>query len=214
MIAVAILIAFLLGSLPFSWLLVRFLRGIDLREVGSGNPGATNAWRVVGPGWGSVALFLDIGKGAAAVLASPLLLGSEGGPDWLPAACGCAAILGNVFCPFLGFKGGKAVATASGVFLGLAPLAFGLTLLAFLLVVAVTRRVSIGSLVGAVVLPSVLTSQLLFEWTRPPHLSVVLLVWLAALVVIVRHLSNIRRLLQGAESTFSERIDSHADSQQ
>ena len=211
MIALALALAFFLGSLPFSWLLVRILRGVDLRTVGSGNPGATNAWRVVGPAWGTVALLLDIGKGFLAAGVLPHL-GDLGMADWLPAATGLAAILGNVFCPFLRFKGGKAVATASGVFVGLAPLAFAATLAVFIPVVVWVRKISIGSLVGAVVLPAVLTYEYLAQVGDNPHVSVVILVWCAAALVLVRHSANIRRLIKGEETSFTKRVTEENES--
>ncbi len=194
--------AFIIGSLPFSWLLVWFLKGVDLRSVGSGNPGATNAFRVVGPRWGTFALILDIAKGLAAVLLAATLAPDIG---WLPAGCGFAAILGNVFCPFLKFKGGKAVATASGVFLGLVPIPFLMTAAIFALVFWVTRQVSLGSVAGALVLPLILTLLYFFETQLAPHGSVVLLVWIAAALVIFRHRANIKRALQGEELAFKKK---------
>jgi len=204
-VIIALALAFLLGSLPFSWILVWLLRGVDLRTVGSGNPGATNAFRVVGKGWGTLALLMDIAKGLAAVLV-PFAISPEVG--WLPAACGLAAILGNVFCPFFKFKGGKAVATASGVFLGLVPISFLITAAVFGLVFWRTRRVSIGSLVGAVVLPLLLTVFFVRQGPSAPHSTVVLLVWFAALLVIFRHRSNIQRLLKGEEHSFKQPSES------
>lgn len=199
---VALLLAFLLGSIPFSWVLVWLLKGVDLRTVGSGNPGATNAFRVVGPRWGTFALLLDIGKGLAAATLAPRLAPEIG---WLAAGCGLAAILGNVYCPFLKFRGGKAVATAAGVFLGLAPYSFAIAAAAFAAVFWRTRQVSLGSILAAFVLPTVLTVAYLFGILDHPHGSTVLLVWIAALLVIARHRSNIQRILKGEELGFKER---------
>jgi glycerol-3-phosphate acyltransferase PlsY len=195
-------LAFFLGSLPFSWILVWILKGVDLRTIGSGNPGATNAFRVIGARWGTVALVLDIAKGLAAVLLAPILAAEI---DWIPAGCGLAAIVGNVFCPFLRFKGGKAVATASGVFLGLVPLPFLITAAVFGLVFWRTHQVSVGSIAGAVVLPILLTALYGANGPQAPHLSVVLLVWFAALLVIFRHRANIRRILKGEELSFKNK---------
>jgi len=201
-ILLSLILGLFFGSIPFSWILVWLLKGVDLRTVGSGNPGATNAYRVVGPGWGTLALILDIAKGLAAVLVAPLLAEGVG---WLPAGCGLAAILGNVFCPFLKFKGGKAVATASGVFLGLVPVSFAIAAGVFGLVFWKTRQVSLGSIVGAVVLPCLITGFHLGQGPHAPHLSVVLLVWFAALLVIFRHRSNIARILKGEELSFKKK---------
>ena len=198
----SIIFAFFLGSIPFSWLLVWVLEGVDLRTVGSGNPGATNAFRVVGSKWGTFALLLDIAKGLVAVILPPLLAPEIG---WLPACCGLAAILGNVFCPFLNFKGGKAVATTSGVFLGLVPLPFFITAVIFGLIFWRTRQVSLGSMAGAILLPLLLTSLYLMKTPQAPHPSVVLLVWFAGILVIFRHRANIRRIHRGEELSFKKK---------
>jgi glycerol-3-phosphate acyltransferase PlsY len=201
MLVLAAALAFLFGSIPFSWLLVWLMRGVDIRTVGSGNPGATNAWRVMGGGWGSLALALDIAKGLLAVVVAPRVTGSAP-PDWLPAVCGCFAILGNVFCPFLRFKGGKAVATAAGVFLGLTPISLLVTSVVFGGLVGWTRKISIGSLTAAVILPVVVTYQHVAAIGDNPRISVLVLVWAAAILVIARHLPNIKRLIRGEEKTF------------
>ncbi len=195
-------LAFLLGAIPFSWLLVWWLRGVDLRTVGSGNPGATNAIRVVGKKWGGLAMALDVGKGLAAAGLVPLLA-SAAVRGWLPAVCGCAAILGNVFCPFLRFKGGKAVATTGGVFLGLAPFSTLLTAVLFFTLLKTTQKTSIASLCCAAVLPALIT----FQWWQGvgdcPSTPVLILVWGAALLVLIRHRENIQRLLRGSETTIT-----------
>jgi glycerol-3-phosphate acyltransferase PlsY len=197
MLFIALLLAFFLGSIPFSWLLTLWLKGIDLRTVASGNPGATNAVRVVGWKWGIVALLLDISKGLAAVLIAPLLVAE--GPTWLPVAAGCSAILGNVFCPFLKFKGGKAVAAAAGVFLALGPLAFLVTAVIFGLIVWKFNIVSIGSIAAGLILPTLLT----VEWWQgvgdKPEFSVLVLAWSTGLIIVARHRANIRKILSGKE---------------
>lgn len=213
MIAVVVLVlAGLSGSIPFSWLLVWTLYRVDLRTVGSSNPGATNAMRVAGKTWGLVALALDIAKGILAVSWATILLGPEH-PPWLPMASGLAAILGNIFCPFLRFKGGKAVATATGVFVALAPHALAAGALTFALLMAVTRIVSISSLGAAVVLPIALTLQWVQGWGGYPYPGVVALAYLAAILVIWRHRSNLARLLAGRESAWNDRLKPSADTQ-
>ena len=201
MTAISALLAFMFGSIPFSWILVRVMRGVDIRTVGSGNPGATNAWRVMGAKWGTLALALDIAKGLLAVLVAPLLTANPR-PEWLGALCGCSAILGNVFCPFLKFKGGKAVATATGVFLALTPIAVLLVLTVFAGLVAWTRKISVGSLAGSILLPLVITVEFSTSQLDAPNSSVLILVWSAAVLVVIRHVPNIRRLLRGEEKTF------------
>lgn len=196
-------LAFLLGGIPFSWLLVWWLRGVDLRTVGSGNPGATNAIRVVGAKWGALAMALDVGKGLAAVWLIPKLAG-DAPSAWLPAVCGCAAILGNVFCPFLRFKGGKAVATAGGVFLGLAPLSTLLIAVVFFALLKTTQKTSIASLTCAAMLPLMITMQWWKGIGDDPSTPVLLLAWGAALLVLIRHRENIQRLLRGSETAITE----------
>lgn len=196
-------LAFFLGAIPFSWLLVWWLRGVDLRTVGSGNPGATNAIRVVGTKWGGLAMALDVGKGLLAVWLVPRLAG-EGSSQWLPAVCGCAAILGNVFCPFLRFKGGKAVATTGGVFIALAPLCTLLTAVLFFTLLKITRKTSIASLSCAGLLPVLITLQWWTEVGGQPGTPVLVLVWVAALLVVIRHRENIQRLLRGSETTITQ----------
>jgi glycerol-3-phosphate acyltransferase PlsY len=136
------------GSLPFAWLLHALATGRDLRREGSGNPGATNLVRSGGWMWGVAALFLDAGKGAAAVLAATWLLGSGAG---VPAAVGSVA--GHVFSPWLSGRGGKGVATAAGAFAVMAPTATALAVSIFALVVGTTRLVALGSVAAAVSLP-------------------------------------------------------------
>src|SRR5688572_14341568 len=146
-------LAYLLGSIPFGYLLVRLRGGGDVRETGSGGTGATNVTRRAGKGVGVLTLALDALKGAAAVLAARALLGGAGGAEWWVCAAGAAAVLGHVFPVWLRFRGGKGVATGLGVFLVLAPLATACALVAFVAVVRLWRYVSLGSMTAAAVLP-------------------------------------------------------------
>jgi glycerol-3-phosphate acyltransferase PlsY len=148
--ALAILLSYLLGSVSFAYLAGR-VRGLDLRQHGSGNLGATNVLRTLGAPAAVIVLALDLLKGVASVLLLPRGTGAVGG--WVPVACGLAAIAGHVWPVFLGWRGGKGVATAAGVFGALAPLPFVVALGAFALVVAVSRYMSLGSLTAALVLP-------------------------------------------------------------
>ena len=202
------LVGFLLGGIP-SGLLVGRARGVDLRTAGSKNIGATNAFRVLGAKWGALLFLLDALKGFAASvfprLASGVAAGgaaggiaAAGAPDLLAPtlAAGIAAILGHVFSPWLGFKGGRGVATSLGVFLGILPrptlLAFGL----WIILVAVSRRVSVGSIGAAISYPFLVAWQA----ARDPQRGVLITVSaVIALLIIVRHLPNIRRLLKGTE---------------
>jgi glycerol-3-phosphate acyltransferase PlsY len=193
--ALAIAASYLLGSVPFA-LLAAKVRGVDLRAHGSGNLGATNAIRVLGPGLGVPVLLADVGKGLVSVTLFPAV---PGGASWgLPLACGAAAIIGHVASVFLRFRGGKGVATAAGAFLGLAPAALGVAAAVFAVVLLATRYVSLASVLSAVALPLAL-------WrlgARPEVLSVG--VALAALVLF-RHRANLGRLAGGRESRVSFR---------
>ena len=196
-IALLLAAAFVLGAIPFAYLLVRLLTGHDVRAHGSGNPGATNAARMFPKRWrlaGFLLIFaLDAGKGYAACALLPRWFG-DGLPDWVPAACGLTAVLGHSFSPFLKFRGGKGVATTLGVFIALEPIATLIALAAFGVVWAATRIVSIGSLVVAVVLPIAI-----YVHGEAPA-AVGLLAVLLGLLIIVRHRSNIVRLIRGTET--------------
>lgn len=201
------ILGLLLGSIPSGLWIGRAL-GADLQAAGSKNIGATNAFRVLGPQWGAVVFVLDAAKGFIAAI-SPLITAS---PDNIASsgiglsqvlipsalAAGLAAILGHMFSPWAGFKGGRGVATSLGVFFGIVTLptaiAFGIWVLLF----ALSRRVSVGSIGAAFLYPFLLC------WLTPegPYRLVVTIVGSAvATLVLIRHLPNIRRLLKGTEPT-------------
>ena len=186
--------AFVPGAIPFGYLAGR-MRGIDLRQHGSGNIGATNALRVLGVVPGILVLLLDVLKGYLPVLlAHRLALG-----PWGTMAAGLLAILGHTFSPFLRFRGGKGIATSLGVLLGLSPMVAGLSLSAFLVVVLLTRYVSLGSLIAAFA-----QAALFWVWEHPfPYR---LLGLLAALFVFVKHWPNIQRLRSGTESRIGRKM--------
>jgi glycerol-3-phosphate acyltransferase PlsY len=190
---VAIAIGYLLGSLPFGYWAGR-LRGIDLRLAGSGNTGATNAMRVLGLKIGLPVMVLDIGKGVAAVLIARGVSDS----DLVPVLAGAAAVAGHMYPLFLGFKGGKGVATGAGTMLALVP-AIGLAAFALWLTVSLaTRYVSIGSVVTAIAYPAAA-----FVTGQPWPITVFALV--AGLWVIWRHRANIARLRAGTENRINLR---------
>jgi glycerol-3-phosphate acyltransferase PlsY len=187
--AVAIAAAYLLGSIPFSFVVARAFGVADVRRVGSGNVGATNVLRSAGKTAGALALLLDAAKGAAA---SGLALGLAPEPVWVPALAAVAAVLGHMHPVWLGFRGGKGVATGLGAFAPLVPGAALWSTALFLVTLAVTRYVSVGSLVGAVSL-AVLAGAL-----GAPGPVVAAAAFTAALVVL-GHRSNLRRLWAGSE---------------
>lgn len=201
LLAVAGVVAFLAGSVPFSLLIARWVAGIDLRKVGSGNVGATNVWRAVGPRWGVLALLCDALKGLLPTLLLPELAGGETAHlvTHVAVLSGVSALLGHLFPPWLGFRGGKGVATALGVVLVLAPLGTLAALLVFAALFAMTHIVSLGS-IGAAVTFAVF--QLCYEgsglWTVD-HWSLGVFNLIVPVLIIVMHRANIARLLRGTE---------------
>ncbi len=188
-LALAIAGSYLLGGIPFAVLAAR-IKGVNLLEHGSRNPGATNAIRVLGPALGVPVLLLDVAKGLAAVLAGGRL---GGGTETAALACGAAAILGHVFPPALGFRGGKGVAAAAGAFLALAPAATGAAFAVFALVLVAFRYVSAASMAAAVTLP-------LGLWRFHASRGVLFAGVVVAVLVVVRHRANLARLAAGTES--------------
>ena len=190
MTAAAIALSYVLGSIPTGLWLGLWLKGVDIRQRGSQNIGATNTMRVLGKPLGAVALVGDAAKGVAAVLlAAPM-------SDWhhAPLACGLAAIAGHGFSVFLRFRGGKGVATSAGVFAALAPLATGLAAAAFLAVTVAARMVSAGSIAAAVTL----AAAIFLVGDHDPVLQAV--VTAVAIFVVVKHRSNIQRIMRGEEN--------------
>lgn len=195
MIAVCAVAAYLLGSVPASYLAGKWARGIDLRRHGSGNLGATNTFRVLGLGVAAPVIVFDILKGAVPVWLFPRW---DGTPNWRWGLLyGGCAFLGHVFSVFVRFRGGKGVATGAGVFLGLAPLAAAVGVLTWLLAVALTRIVSLSSLVAALVLLGTLG----LTDHRP---EVVALGVATVSLVVFAHRGNIARLRRGEEPRFGE----------
>lgn len=192
-----ILLAYLLGATPFSYLIVRALRGIDVRTVGSGNAGATNVLRAAGKGPAILALALDVGKGAAAVLLARWL----GASPTVVCAVGVAAVVGHIYPVWLGFRGGKGVATAIGTLLSLAFLPTLVSLLLLVAVVATTRYVSLGSMVAVGTLPLWIALGGALGWIDSPWVAPLLGATVAiAALVIFKHRENIGRLRAGTES--------------
>jgi acyl phosphate:glycerol-3-phosphate acyltransferase len=191
-------VAYLLGSIPFGLILVRVVRGEDVRLSGSGNIGATNVARTGGAKLGVTTLILDALKGYAAVAFAIEVSHREPAIDAGLAAALAAlcAILGHVFPVWLKFRGGKGVATAVGAFLGLAPRAVLVVLAIFLIIVAISRYVSLGSVVASAVFP--ILAYVLYRGTST--IADLLVMFAASLLIILKHKANIRRLLNGTEN--------------
>jgi glycerol-3-phosphate acyltransferase PlsY len=199
-LVVGSIVGFLLGSIPTGYIAGRRMRGIDLRAHGSGNLGSTNVYRTLGVGAAIAVVLVDVGKGALAVW-----LGSRGWPrveqvaDLVPLVSGLAAIVGHSFSPWVGFRGGKGVATAAGAFLTLAPWGAVPAALLWLLLLLTTRIMSVASLAAAAVLPICIVVH---EFGAPgehrPWATLASSV-LVAVLVFVRHRGNLQRLRAGNE---------------
>jgi glycerol-3-phosphate acyltransferase PlsY len=179
----AILIGYAVGSLPIGYLVAQSAGGVDLRRVGSGNVGATNVYRTTGLPIAIGVMIADIGKGAVAVL----LAGSGN-----PVAAGVAAVVGHIYPVWLRFRGGKGVATATGVFAVLAPVATLAAAATFVVVVARTRFVSLGSIAATMVLPIV-------QWMTPGLRALDIATTIVAVLILFRHRGNITRLMARTE---------------
>jgi glycerol-3-phosphate acyltransferase PlsY len=180
----AILIGYAVGSLPIGYLVAHNAGGVDLRRVGSGNVGATNVYRSTSLRIAIAVMVADMSKGAGAVLLA------GGGSN--AAAAGVAAVIGHIYPVWLRFRGGKGVATASGVFAVLSPVATLIAASAFAIVVARTRFVSLGSVIATIILPAI-------EWMTPGLRSIDIATTIVAVLILFRHRGNILRLMSHTE---------------
>ncbi|UCD25559.1 MAG: glycerol-3-phosphate 1-O-acyltransferase PlsY [Gemmatimonadota bacterium] len=191
-----VIASYLMGAVPTSYLAARIFAGINLREHGSKNLGATNVYRVLGWKYAIPVGVFDVAKGAVPVaLFSPLA-----GPEpWIPVLLGVAAVVGHVYSVFVKFRGGKGVATAAGAVLAMAPAALGVSAVVWIGVLAATGYVSLASMLGAIAFP-------IAVWFTNPDDSYVFGVGLLlAAFIVVTHRSNIQRLLSGQENRFGKR---------
>lgn len=198
----ALVASYLIGAVPFGLLAVRLVKGLDLRTLGSGNIGATNAMRVLGKPLGTLVFLLDCAKGyLPAAWLGVMATGPEGGLT-KPILCATAAVLGHCFPVYLGFKGGKGVATASGALLALEPLVFLAGGLVWLLVLKITRYVGLASVLMGLTFP-------IAAYLRRPEDAALLnaMLGLAALI-LVRHRANLHRLMRGEELRTGQSTDS------
>jgi glycerol-3-phosphate acyltransferase PlsY len=197
MIYSIIIIAYLLGSIPFGYLIVRKKLGDDIRQSGSGGTGATNVSRRAGKTAGVITLVLDALKGSFAVFIAKELSPNV---DWVIAAAAIAAILGHMFPVWLGFRGGKGVATGVGVFLILAPIAVLCAGVIFVTIVSLTRYVSLGSIVAAATIPLFVWLQSVFVEPVADLRPFLIAAIVGALLIVFAHRGNIGRLARGTES--------------
>jgi len=194
-VVLALAIGYLLGSIPFGVLIGQQTAGVDIRKLGSGNIGATNVLRVLGPRTAAVVLAADVTKGLVAVFVGKWLVGG----DLVPLLAGIAAVVGHNWSIFLRFGGGKGVATTAGVVIATMPLTAAIAILAFMIVVATTRYVSLGSLVLACTLP-------VAAWLCGDPASHIVFAVILGLMTIWRHRPNIVRLLEGSENKLGKRV--------
>ena len=191
--AVAVALGYLLGSIPFAWLVVRRWRAIDLRRAGSGNLGAANVARTAGLAAGLLVAVLDIAKGAASVVIADRLT-----HDSAAAAAGVAAVVGHVYPIWLRFQGGKGAATGCGVFAVLTPVAIGPAVALFLITAWLTQYISLASVAATLVVPPL-------AWATGSPTASVRAAFAAAILIVFRHRSNLVRLRSGTERRFGVR---------
>ena len=205
-LVVIIVLAYLIGSFPTSIVTGKILRGIDVREHGSGNAGATNVFRVLGWKPGMFVMLFDIFKGFAATFwVSRISLGPVPlGHDVVLIIAGCAAIFGHIWTVFAGFRGGKGVGTAAGMLIALFPTALLICLGVFILVFLLSRIVSLSSLSAALALPIVL-SVFKYVLHQPITMPLYIFGFFASILIFYTHRSNIKRLLNGTENRFGRK---------
>ncbi len=198
---ISFVFAYLLGSIPTSFLMGKLIKGIDIREYGSGNVGATNALRVLGTKIGIITLLIDIGKGFLAIQIGKLLV-SEPSNLFL-IGTGLFGIIGHIFTIFLKFKGGKGVATSAGVFIALSPLPVAIALVVFLVTVWLSKYVSLGSMVAAFVF--FLVELIVNVRNRFANFELLIFIFLLMVFIFIRHKANIKRIIDGNENRISFR---------
>lgn len=202
----AIIISYLVGSIPFAYIFVRLFKGTDIRKEGSGNVGFTNATRVIGIKLGIIVLLADMGKGILAVLLISKIGMTEPNAlfNYLPVLCGLSAVIGHIWTIFLGFHGGKGVATSLGVFIAICPIAGLVSLGVWLIIVAITEYVSVGSMFMCInfsALSFVLNCNYFIRNIDVWAIRIIAI--LITIIVIFKHSDNIRRLVKGEERKFS-----------
>lgn len=198
-IVLAIAASYLLGSIPFGVIVGKLAKGIDIRDYGSGNIGASNVMRTLGPGLGVFVFALDTAKGVGAV---EICRGLGLGPWWV-VACALTAVFGHTFSVFLKFKGGKGVATSLGIIIALDPVIAAVAFGIWAILVGLTRYISLASILASLSVPVQMV-----VWTArdvPPAYQV--LATLAALTILAKHKSNIKRLLTGTETKIGQRVE-------
>lgn len=198
-IIIALFAAYILGSIPTSYIMGKLIKGIDIRDFGSGNVGATNALRILGTKVGVFTLIIDIGKGFLAVNIARIII--EDPTDLIMILTGLFAILGHIFTIFLKFKGGKGVAASAGVFIALVPVPIAIALFVFIITVWLSKFVSLGSILAAFTL---FISELIINIRNSfTKIEILIFTFIITLFIIIRHKANIQRLINGNENKIS-----------
>jgi glycerol-3-phosphate acyltransferase PlsY len=199
------LAAYFVGSIPFAYLVAKFTRNIDIRKYGSGNSGATNAFRILGWKLGTIVLILDIAKGLIPTMyfASYISLNSVE-YIYVQFLMGIIAILGHTFSVFLNFKGGKGVATATGMLIGISPITTFIAFLVFLITTLITRYISLASILGTSAIPVIIQIERYF-FNFEIHVAFDILTIILAIFIILTHRTNIVRIIKGEENKFGQK---------
>ena len=192
---VTMIVAYLIGSIPAAYLLAKKMKGVDIREEGSGNVGATNASRVLGKLPGLAVLIFDLLKGTMVVIFLAKFLAGHCAYEieFIKASLGLAVVLGHIYSVFLKFKGGKGVATSTGVLLAISPFSVLIGAVIFLVTVFLSRYVSLGSIISSMSIPFLLIF-------RKEHTSYIILSAMLCIIIVIKHKPNIKRLLMGREN--------------
>jgi acyl phosphate:glycerol-3-phosphate acyltransferase len=193
--AMVLAAAYLLGSIPFGYLLVKWVKGADVRTQGSGNIGMTNVWRVAGAKWGILTLVLDIAKGALAVFIAKCFASDD---QVIIVLTGLVALLGNIFSIFLNFKGGKGIGISVGVFFSLLWLPSFAGLIVFLIALAIGRMISVSSLLGITTMAALTLYIHHLDWYSGLALFAAVMIWWT-------HRQNIQRILKGTENKIGKK---------
>ena len=201
------LISFVFGAIPTGYVLGKYLKGIDIREYGSGNPGTANVYRTLGK-WAGITTFAgDFLKGLLPTVLAMGFFYQRTGHWWIPVLAGVVAIAGHIWTPFLNFKGGKGVATSAGVFTAIMPLPIAGALIIFTIIVAITKHISLGSMGASIALPI-----LSFYFKSYAPLSIMAI--LVCALIFCTHIPNIRRIISGKELSYKHKKNQDAKRKQ
>ncbi|MCK5106385.1 MAG: glycerol-3-phosphate 1-O-acyltransferase PlsY [Elusimicrobiales bacterium] len=202
-IASLMIISYVFGGVPTGYVLGKYLKGIDIRDYGSGNPGTANVYRTMGKWAGITTFIIDFLKG---FLPTMLAMGFylRAGHWWIPVVAGAVAIVGHIWTPFLNFKGGKGVATSAGVFMAIMPLPVLGALTVFTIVVAITKHISLGSMAASIVLP-------ILSFALKSYAPLSFMALIVCALIFYTHIPNIRRIISGQELSYTHKKNKNGE---